>query len=203
MSFNSYSKNVVKTPIILGETLSFQSSILKQHRKINIYLPEGYNKNSSQQYPVIYLLDGSKDEDFIHVTGIVQFGAFSWIKMLPKSIVVGISNIDRKHDYTHLSDHPLDKKDLPTHGLTAKFIQFIEKELQPLVNKTYRTNKNNMLIGQSLGGLLATEILVKHTYLFNRYIIISPSMWFDDGKILTHAINQAVAPIAVYVGVGK
>ncbi|NMR27374.1 alpha/beta hydrolase [Pseudoalteromonas sp. NEC-BIFX-2020_002] len=203
INFNAFCNEITKTPFILGDTLSFQSSILGQKREINVYLPEGYKHNGEQTYPVIYLLDGSKEEDFIHIAGLVQFGSFSSLKMLPKSIVVGIANIDRKHDYTPQSTHPLDIRDLPTHGGSAKFIQFIGKELQPLVNKTYRSNQENTLIGQSLGGLLATEILLKHPQLFSRYIIISPSMWFNDAKLLNNPVSPTHSPKAVYVAVGK
>ena len=58
-------------------------------------------------------MDGSKDEDFIHISGIVQFGSFSWINMLPESIVVGIANVDRKRDFTYPSSVEIDKKELP------------------------------------------------------------------------------------------
>ena len=70
------------------------------------------------------LLDGSKDEDFIHIAGIVQFGSFSWINMLPETIVVGIANVDRKRDFTYPSQNTLDQEEFPTSGKSAHFIQF-------------------------------------------------------------------------------
>jgi uncharacterized protein len=84
---------------------------------------------------------------------------------------------------------------------------FIENELQPFIDKQYRTNTDKTLIGQSLGGLLATEILVKKTALFNRYIIVSPSLWWDNGSLLSQVpalkAENIKKPVAVYIGVGK
>ena len=82
-----------KKPFVLGEIVEIPSVQLGEKRLLNIYLPEGYAENDTAKYPVIYLLDGSADEDFIHITGLVQFLNFSWINILPKSIVVGIANV--------------------------------------------------------------------------------------------------------------
>ena len=173
---------------------------------MNIYLPEGYKKEDSIKYPVIYLLDGSADEDFIHVTGLIQFNNFSWINRVPKSIVVGIDNVDRRRDFTFPSTIKEEQDWYKTAGKSAAFISFIENELQPFIEKKYKGNGERMLIGQSLGGLLATEILFKKPYLFNKYLIISPSLWWDDGSLLKHtpqtlSANQKQA--TVYIGVGK
>jgi hypothetical protein len=156
----------------IGEIVAYHSEILKEDRELNIYLPNSYQADSLKTYPVIYLLDGSKDEDFIHIAGLVQFGSFSWINMLPETIVVGISNIDRKRDFTYPSNNKQDNDELPTSGGSEKFINFIEQELQPYITKNYRTAATKTLIGQSLGGLLATEILFKKPELFDNYKII-------------------------------
>jgi predicted alpha/beta superfamily hydrolase len=194
---------LTKTPFDFATTLAFDSKILNEKREVNIYLPANYSQNTAQHYPVIYLLDGSKDEDFIHITGLVQFGNFSWINMLPQSIVVGIANRDRKHDFTTTSNNELDIKELPTLGGAKQFIRFIEHELQPLINSTFRTNNENTLIGQSLGGLLASEILFNHSALFERYVIVSPSLWWDDEKLLATEFKPNKVPKSVYIGVGK
>ena len=86
-------------------------------------------------------------------------------------------------------------------------LTFLEKELQPYVEKHFKTNGSKTLIGESLGGLLATEVLLKKPALFNQYIIISPSLWWDDGGLLrqsTAALNAGLpSRTNVYIGVGK
>ena len=193
-------------PFILGETRELWSGELREKRVVNIYLPEGYSKDDTTHYPVIYLLDGGADEDFIHVVGLVQYNSFSWINRVPKSIVVGIANTDRKRDMTYPSAKAFYKVLCPTSGGSAQFIAFIEKDLQPFIQHTYKTAPAKTLIGESLGGLLATEVLLTHPALFDKYIIISPSLWWDDGSLLkreTSILQKDRQPTEVYIGVGK
>lgn len=157
----------------------------------------------TKKYPVIYLLDGSKDEDFIHISGLVQFGSFPWLNLIPESIVVGISNVDRKRDFTYPSQNESDRKDLPTSGKSELFINFIENELQPFIETTFRTTGNKTLIGQSLGGLLATEILLKKPNLFDQYIIVSPSLWWDNANLLKLEPEKFTTTKSIYIAVGK
>ena len=110
----------------IGETFTFTSSKLAEERIVNIYLPMDYANNSTKEYPVIYLLDGTADEDFIHIAGLVQFGTFPWIDMLPESIVVGIANVDRKRDFTYPTNNAEDKAAFPTTGSSAAFMDFLE-----------------------------------------------------------------------------
>ena len=197
-------QGVNENSFILGIVDKIQSAELGENRVLNIYLPEGYSSDSAITYPVIYLLDGSANEDFIHIGGLVQF--LTMIKAMPASIVVGIANIDRRRDFTFPTGIAEDKKDYPTTGSSAKFIAFIEKELQPFVERKYKTNNSKTIIGQSLGGLLATEILLKEPGLFNNYIIVSPSLWWNNESLLSDAPklleNQSANAIKVYISVG-
>src|ERR1700756_3504022 len=148
-------------PIVIGKTISLHSKVLNEDRALNIYLPDGYDPKDTARYPVIYLLDGGTDEDFIHTVGLVQFDTFPWISRIPKSIVVGIVNLDRKRDFTYPTTLPEDKAQYPTTGHSDKFISFLGKELMPFIDGRYKTNGAKTIIGESLGGLLATEILLK------------------------------------------
>lgn len=194
-------------PFVLGRVDSIRSTVLGESRTLNIYLPEGYSSDSLSKYPVIYLLDGSADEDFIHVAGLVQFCNFPWVNVLPKSIIVGIANIDRRRDFTYPTTIEKDKKDYPTTGHSARFITFLEQELQPYIQRKYSTNPSRMLIGQSLGGLLATEILFKKPTLFSQYVIISPSLWWDNESLLAHKpaclASDFKQKTTVFIAVGK
>ena len=171
-------------PFELGLVDKIQSARLNETRTLNIYLHEGYSPDSATAYPVIYLLDGSANEDFIHIVGIVQF--LTMIEAMPKSIVVGIANVDRRRDFTFPTTIEKDKEDYPTTGGSAKFISFVEKELQPIIQEKYKTTTKT-IIGQSLGGLLAVDILLKHPGLFDNYIIVSPSLWWDNESLLEEA----------------
>lgn len=187
---------------VLAVIDEIQSEELKEKRILNIYLPPGYDPKDSASYPVIYLLDGSADEDFIHIVGLVQFNTFEWIDQIPKSIVVGIATVDRRRDFTFPTTVEEHKKANPTSGHSDKFISFIEKELQPYIESKYRTNDSKTIIGQSLGGLLASEILFNKPALFNKYIIVSPSLWWDNASLLDQEIS-GFENTDIYIGVGK
>ncbi|NML70267.1 alpha/beta hydrolase [Chryseobacterium sp. RP-3-3] len=200
--FMVLAQNEKVKPLTIGEVRTLKSKILNEDRTLNIYLPQGFDKTKS--YPVIYLLDGSINEDFIHVSGLVQF--FNQMYAMPETIVVGIANIDRKRDFTFHTDLKDLQKDYPTTGHSDKFINFLEKELKPYIENQFKTT-DTYVFGQSLGGLLATEILLKKPEMFNNYFIISPSLWWDDESLLKQA-NKLLSTIPdtkkfVYVSVGK
>jgi predicted alpha/beta superfamily hydrolase len=201
------SQNKPDSIFSLGIVDKLYSAELKENRILNIYLPEGYKAGDTTKYPVVYLLDGGVDEDFIHIAGLYQFNNFSWINRVPKSIVVGIANTDRKRDFTFPSSVAEEKKKYPSTGHSDKFIAFIEKELQPFIEKKYKTTENKTIIGQSLGGLLATEILFKKPQLFSKYVIVSPSLWWDNGSLLNcqpgFLKENFTRDLRVYIGVGK
>ncbi|PQJ12570.1 esterase [Flavipsychrobacter stenotrophus] len=205
-------------PFVLGETVEIQSKELGEKRVLNIYLPEGYKKSDTARYRVIYLLDGSGNEDFPHIAGLVQF--YEMMRLMPKTIVVGIANVDRKRDFTYPVTVAIDKKkpqdtgkaaDLkaffeqamqnPKAGHSEKFMAFVEKELQPYVTSHYRTGLRT-IIGQSLGGLMATEFLVRKPLLFDDYIIVSPSLWWNYESLLRLVDPQKISGKTVYIAVG-
>lgn len=187
-----------------GVVDQIQSKELGEKRWLNVYLPQGYHPDSAVTYPVIYVLDGSAHEDFPHIAGLAQF--MNMYNILPKSIVVGIANVDRYRDFTAPSSDKEDLKSMPTSGGSALFIAFLEKELQPYIQKHYKTNGQRTLIGQSMGGLLATEVLFKHPHLFEQYIIVSPSLWWNKQKMIKKAeafITPIKSPKKVFVSLGK
>jgi len=196
-----------QTPVVedlkIGQRVTLNSKVLNEKRILNIYLPQTYDKTKT--YPVIYILDGSMNEDFLHLAGLQQFFNLSF--GMPDFIIVGIENVDRKRDFTFHTDLKDLQKDYPTTGHSDKFIQFVAEELQPYIEKNYKTNQTRYVIGQSLGGLLATEVLLKKPELFTHYFIISPSLWWDDESLYNNASKlisqQKDEDRFVYISVGK
>ncbi len=169
--------------IVIGKTDSIQSKILGEQRKIWIHVPDGAN----QKYPVVYLLDG--DGHFSSVVGMIQqLNSINGNTMCPKMIVVGIPNTDRTRDLTptHIdADLPMmDSVSSKTSGGGENFIAFIEKELMPHIEAKYPTAPYKMLIGHSFGGLAVMQTFTHHNNLFNAYVCIDPSMWWDNEKLL-------------------
>jgi predicted alpha/beta superfamily hydrolase len=193
----------------IGITETLHSEILKEDRFLNIYFSGELSidsiSSSTQKLPVIYLLDGSKDEDFLHIVGIVQF--LTMMGFMEPTYVVGIANVDRKRDFTFPTTIKEDLEAYPTTGHSSEFMEFLEREMLPFVQKKYHVQSQGTIIGQSLGGLLATEILLTKPQLFSTYIIVSPSLWWDNESLLikapellkSHTFNKT----HVIVSVGK
>ena len=176
--------------IIIGHVDSVKSKILNEKRNIWIYLPKGYDPNSLERYPVIYLLDA--EWHFEALSGIEhQLSEVMSNTVFPPAIIVGILNTDRNRDLTPtnslivLGGRKIEQ--FKNTGGGEKFISFIEKELFPHIDSTYHTAPYKMLIGHSFGGLTAMNILINHTSLFNDYLVIEPSMWWDGRKLLNEA----------------
>jgi predicted alpha/beta superfamily hydrolase len=176
--------------IVIGTIDSVYSTILGETRKVWVYvpdqMPELYGK---QKYPVVYLLDG--EANFQSVVGIIQkLSDGNGNSILPKSIVVGIPNTDRTRDLTptHVTSSPMMGTDfVKNSGGGERFTNFLEKELIPYIESVYPVAPYRMLIGHSFGGLIVVNSLIFHPDLFNSYVAIDPSLWWDNQYLLKQA----------------
>jgi uncharacterized protein len=198
----------------IGTIDSLQSNILGEQRKVWVYVPAGANltdPSASQKYPVVYLLDG--DAHFYSVVGMIQqLSQVNGNVICPEMIVVGIPNTDRTRDLTptHTDVDPFTRDSaafLKTSGGGENFIAFMEKELMPFIESKYPTAPYKMLIGHSLGGLLVMQTLAHHNHLFNSYICIDPSMWYDNKKLLnetkTYLKTAKLEGKSLYLGIAN
>ncbi len=170
--------------LTIGVKTSIHSNILNEDRQIWISTPESYQGNTNS-YPVMYLLDG--DGHFHHTTGIIQF--LSSNNIIPEMIVIGIANTDRTRDMTPALDEPdsMISRMSPTAGGADNFLAFIRDELMPYIDKEYRTAPYKIMVGHSLGGLVAAHTLITQPELFNAYIAISPSLWYGNQALIKPA----------------
>jgi len=168
-------------PIVIGESLSIHSNVLGEDRPLLVYTPNGY-EGSGAIYPVMYLLDG--DAHFHHTTGILDF--LSRNGQMPQMIVVAVPNTDRTRDLTPVTTTDTANR-FPTAGGADHFLSFLVDELMPHVNANYRTAPYDILVGHSFGGLFAVYALLERPDAFDAYVSISPSLWWNDGAMITEA----------------
>ena len=71
-------------------------------------------------------------------------------------------------------------------GGGGNFLNFIERELIPYIDKNYKNRTNKKLwLGHSLGGLLALNSFMDKKSIFNAYLSIDPSIWWDEKMMET------------------
>lgn len=179
--------------ITVGRTDSIWSPTLREWRRFQIYVPpvSGGTPMIPAAYPVLYLLDGPTH--FHSVTGVIQFfstggnGNF----VLPEMIVVSIPNTNRTRDLTPTRPTPAaDGTPTPafvTSGGGSNFLQFVRSELIPHIDSTFRTEPFRVLVGHSFGGITAIHALYTMPDVFNAYVAIDPSLWWDSRTLLTKA----------------
>ena len=183
--------NTVNPDVIqFGQVDSLYSNILEESRKIWVYIPESFARiGENKKYPVLYLLDG--DGHYYSVSGMIrQLSVVNGNTILPEMIVVAITNTNRNRDLT------------PTHvdidfftgdsisydsGGGDKFLNFIENELVPYIEKNYPASSYRTFVGHSFGGLSVINALTNKPYLFNNYIAIDPSLWWDNMAFKNYA----------------
>lgn len=172
-------------PLVMGETFTIQSKTLDETRRINVYLPPIYKDSASVRLPVLYMPDGGMAEDFLHVAGLVQVSIGNGT-MRP-FILVGIENTQRRRDLTGPTQNAEDRKIAPRVGGSAAFRKFIRTELMPVVNARYRTTKETAIVGESLAGLFIVETFFLEPDLFDTYIALDPSLWWNDHALVDSA----------------
>jgi predicted alpha/beta superfamily hydrolase len=163
------------TQIISGVEKTLHSNVLDEDRTYWVNLPDSYGAqtNDYKRYPVLIVLDGHAH--FRSITGMVHYMStgFNGNRRIPEMIVVGIKNVSRTRDFTPDKIVTARKNDF---GGGDRFLQFLEEELIPQLDRDYRTEPYRLLFGHSLGGLLATHAYMKEQTLFNAFIAVDPSM---------------------------
>jgi len=176
----------------LGTADSVYSSEYKENRDFLVYLPNEVRdkKDSAARYPVLYVLDGGSH--YLSVAGMVkELSEFAGDMMIPKMIVVCIPPYNRTNE---LTPYPIAKSKLMPYtketGGADKFTRFLENDIIKYVASKYPVSSNRTLVGHSFGGIFALNVLAKHKNLFDNYIVIDPSTWYDDRKFSKQVLDS-------------
>jgi predicted alpha/beta superfamily hydrolase len=187
---------------------SVEKLLYSSHRelpyRIRIAVPQ--EPPPAQGYPVIYALDGD-----------ALFGTFAEAARLQTRkphgydpvVIVAIAypsgepfDMTRRcYDFTtpaQLSNLPVrpNGQEWPEHGGADRFLDFVEHELKPVLEREYHIDKGRQAIfGHSLGGLLVLHALFTRPQSFQRFGAGSPSIWWNK-----HAVLQEIEAFADWVG---
>lgn len=186
----------------IGKRDSIYSKILGETRPFKIILPSTYGQYSKIKYPVLYILDGG----FLiqSTSGIVEY--MSKTGQIPEMIQVYISNTDRTRDFTptHTIKNYEGEKDpsLEKSGGGKNFLDFLNNELVQYIDKNYRTNTFNMLVGRSFAGLIGGFDYLQEKTELDSYLLIDPSFWWNEQitvKLAENVLYKVIENKKVYI----
>ena len=150
------------------------STRLGEERTILVRVPPAYER-TTQRYPVVLMLDAHAPQNGM-MASIIESQAFAGA--MPEMILVGIQNTNRTRDLTPT------KTERAGSGGGDAFLDFIEKEVLPLVDRTYRTEPYRIFAGHSLGGLAVIHAMTARPHLFGGYIAASPVLHWDNNFVI-------------------
>jgi predicted alpha/beta superfamily hydrolase len=177
----------------------FRSRFRVAERDILVYLPPGYDEDTSTRYPVLYMHDGQNLFD--SATAFSQeWGVDETAERLIASgeiqplIVVAIGNGSdaRIHEYTPTRDR---KEGVG--GRAHPYGRMLVEEIKPFIDGEYRTltdATNTGLAGSSLGALVTMFLGLKYPSIFWRLAVLSPSVWWDERYILRRIQQVSTKP---------
>lgn len=183
-------------PLVSVHTNTIKSKVLNEDRPYSVYLPPSYHhtRYAPADYAVLYLLDG---ETFLqtavalvdHMSNTSKTGNMQ----IPELIVVAIPNTERGRDMIHAPEFPDETNSpndttppqkTPEPSGADRFLEFIETELIPQIDRDYRTLPHRTIVGHSLSALAALHSLLTQPGLFQNYIAIDPSLHWANEEII-------------------
>lgn len=153
------------------------STVLGEERTVLVRVPPNYAQ-TDEKFPVVYMLDAHAPQNAM-MAGIIEQQV--WGGVMPEMILVGIQNTQRVRDMTPT------KTERAGSGGGEKFLEFIEKEVIPMVEKNYRTQPFRIFAGHSLAGMTVVNSFVSRPELFNAYIAASPFLHWDNNYVVKRA----------------
>ncbi len=171
--------------IVIGEKHSVYSEILQIDKQYWIHIPSSYNDTiySPKKYPLLVILDA--EDHFELAASIIKFLSNRLdSKEIPEFIIIGLTGANRIQEYTPThsiySPEGVEVEAFEKSGGGPNFLKFLEEELIRHIDEKYRTLPYRTLVGHSLGGTLAVYDYISKKALFNSYIAMDPSLWWDN-----------------------
>ena len=161
----------------------------KRIRRGYIYLPENYDDNPDQRYPVMYMFDGHNVFFDSDATYGKSWGMNSYMNWTKKDLIIVAIECNHVGNGRLREYSPIDFENDTLgriRGRGKAYMDWMVKELKPQIDAEYRTlpdRKNTIICGSSMGGLMALYACCCYNQVFQRAACLSPSIWVDQEKV--------------------
>ncbi|WP_257387048.1 alpha/beta hydrolase [Tahibacter caeni] len=206
-------------PYVLSNTEvhALQSAALGRRYPLLVSLPRDYAASAGRRYPVLYVTDVNYAFPLVRSIAAMVGDKGAGLEDF---ILVGLGYADgdtppysRRRDYTPTRNGPRDAESdesgrPPLHGEAEAYRRFIAEEVFPFVEAHYRADPaRRIFAGHSYGALFGAHVLLTEPRMFERYILSSPSLWFDDRVMLEresrYALGHDDLPAKVFFAIGS
>jgi len=161
----------------LGDTRYFEIESDRVGRSFHIFvmLPDGYKLSADKTYPTIYVLDGGALFPLLSsYSRYLKFG-----EEIPEVIIVGISygSASFANGNRRSTDYTAKSEERDYWGGAGHFQSFLEQELMPHVEKTFRSRSDRRVIfGHSIGGQFVLYTALTKPTLFWGHMASNPAL---------------------------
>lgn len=188
VAFKAQSQSSESYKYTPSEVVTIHSKVLNEDRKIYVHCPKLDSSDINKRFPVLYLMDG--ENHFELLSQYVDYLSRPDVSAIPKIIVVGIPNTKRVRDLTptqsilNYEGKPDTTDRYKSSGGNEIFLEFIKTELMPIIDSNYKTQQYKLFAGHSFGGMSSINCMLTHPDMFDAYIAVSPSFWWDNEYLL-------------------
>ncbi|OZC03945.1 alpha/beta hydrolase [Rubricoccus marinus] len=212
-------------PLALPGGMTFTLDAPAQTYRIHVTLPPDY-RATGDSHPVLYYADAQALTEI--VVGTHRLAAAVRTADIETAILVGISvdgdeaawNAQRNRD---LTPTPFDPSGVDSSqegdflialwaawspganetGEAAAFATFIRESLAPRVEASYNASATDRgWLGHSFGGLFGAWAEAEEPDLFNRLLLVSPAMWWNEGEVVASEFAAPEAEEGVFIAYG-
>lgn len=184
--------------------------------RVTVELPNRYDPDGDKSYPLVVVLDGQ------WVTGIVRdsFRILPLDRELPEAVVVGVEHLT--DDFRTLVQHraadftPTQAASPAETGVVigadqvggaARFRRVLIDHIMAAVTERWRVSDDRTFVGHSFSGLFGLDTLLNEPEAFHRWVLASPSVWWDDRVMFAreaeHARHHDDVKATVFMSMGS
>ena len=159
-------------------------------RRVYLYLPASYEKNTQKRYPVMYMFDGHNVFFDSDATYGKSWGMNEYMVRTKKDIIIVAVECNHEGNSRLQEYAPFSFENATLGTIKSKgnqYMNWLIKTLKPEIDLKYRTlpdRKNTIIAGSSMGGLMALYGVTVYNHIFQRGACLSPSLWVAPGKVL-------------------
>ena len=170
-------------------------------RNAYIYVPDEWEENPEERYPVLYMFDGHNvffDEDATYGK---SWGMAEFVEETHLPLIIAAVECNHNPDNGRLKEYsPFTFDDpkfghIPGRGRTT--MEWLVHEFKPYIDENYPTipdREFTFIAGSSMGGLMTLYAVTEYNHVFSKGAALSPSLWTSPWKLDRMIRRASIAP---------